>query len=282
MCSKFFDSIPTDDLRHVVASHLNLKRLSGEPDAAFMDRLTPQACDFLMVHELDNEVKTGGFNQYFFNTNGKHIDRALKAVNTICGAAAGSIVEATAKHYRLQHHIHDEARASAKSPTDILKGFLESFDSIDFWEEDNKWYEIGDEVDASLIKFLKTNKSLFVDSAVELEISDWLKEPDKYVSSDKANEISMKALKSWKDDDPVKSKVRHIELLLDAARNESEKGKHRDAEEIIREALSWLKNDNQNQQDYLVSASELLTFYSELLNKMDRKVQANAVLSVIS
>ncbi len=282
MCARFFDSIPDAELRATLLQHITGKREPKEDTQKFLRKLRQQEKDLYWLDEFDNEVTNGGFNQYFFNTNGAFIDDTITALRTICGDVFSQPLQQASRHYKHQDHIHKETRAESKNPAELLKGFLDSQDSIDFFEEETEWYRLRDSFHSSLIRFIRTNKDAFLDSKPELELSDWLHEPDQYFDNAAAHKLSLDALKNWRDDDPIGSRSRLARTLLEGARKQGAKGKYREAEAILQEALEWLNKGDDLGEELSPVTSSVLQYYGEILEQMHRTVQAQAIKSELA
>jgi len=113
---------------------------------------------FYAVWKLDMEVKNGGFNQYYYNSEGKlkHVTVAgLKKVGAV--KTAGLVIKANELYVKENDIITNGQDAT-------LQGFSDSYRDNPLNELDKEFYNLGEEenLEKLLVDFVRKNKEKFI------------------------------------------------------------------------------------------------------------------------
>lgn len=110
---------------------------------------------FLSVRELAEEVMSGGFDQYFFNSAGNYADDALWCLHLIGAETTASILERAMAQFpagKVPDLRHDRQA--------VMDTLLESVQEV--WEAlDQEFYASSDDLDTLLTAFVRANEREF-------------------------------------------------------------------------------------------------------------------------
>lgn len=106
------------------------------------------------THELEDEVNNGGFNQYFFNSSGAHIDQAV----------AGYALFSAAEHQQLaikarEINAKDKTRLEAARGEGTLEAFSDSYENDPYKGLDDIFFKL--DVPASRAAYVKAHPREF-------------------------------------------------------------------------------------------------------------------------
>lgn len=119
------------------------------------ENLTEAEQTFVYVEALEAEVNNGGFDQYFFNTNGKYSEETLEALKKIGAVKTYKIVQEAFRIF-----------PENPIPKDIEKrrDLLENIDSktSQRWTElEDQFYLYEENIGGLLLKYVKGHKTAF-------------------------------------------------------------------------------------------------------------------------
>jgi hypothetical protein len=109
---------------------------------------------------VDMEVKNGGFNQYYFNTQGVYEEATLRAYELIGAQDYLAVFQTAAKQalYSVEGHI---AAHQQEDPTELMKSFSETYTDNPLNDVDSSYYDCIPEIDILLASFIRNNADQF-------------------------------------------------------------------------------------------------------------------------
>jgi hypothetical protein len=109
---------------------------------------------------VDMEVKNGGFNQYFFNTQGVYEEATLRAYELIGAWDYMAAFEAAAKQavYSVEGHA---AAHQQEDPAELMKSFCETYTDNPLNDIDGSYDDCSPEIDLVLAAFIRKNADQF-------------------------------------------------------------------------------------------------------------------------
>ena len=136
-------------IREIIDTHWDYEDLSLLTEA---ERL------FVFVENVEQEVNNGGFDQFFFNSSGDHAHDSLHALETI-GAVKTAAILKKAMSIFPEGRVPgtEEARAEALEPVGEER-YTKWFDACD-----EEYYELDENREALLLKYVRDNASRFRD-----------------------------------------------------------------------------------------------------------------------
>jgi hypothetical protein len=166
--------IPDDKLALAVDLHLSKKayRLAKQSIAqgikseasaysdAIMEGLNAFEQAVHLTRLVDLEVRNGGFNQYYFNTQGIYEEATLHAYELIDARDYLAVFRAAAKqaHYSVEGHI---AAHQQEDPTELMKNFAATYTDNPLNDVDSSYYDCSPEIDIVLATFIRKNADQF-------------------------------------------------------------------------------------------------------------------------
>lgn len=166
--------IPEDKLALAVDLHLSQKayRLAKQlvtegiksESSAYSDAVIEGLNAFEQAVHLtrlvDMEVKNGGFNQYYFNTQGVYEEATLRAYELIDAQDYLAVFQAAAKQalYSVEGHITAHQQ---EDPTELMKIFSETYTDNPLNDVDSSYYDCLPEIDILLATFIRNNADQF-------------------------------------------------------------------------------------------------------------------------
>jgi hypothetical protein len=267
MCNGFFESIPEDQLVTTVWKHLIEKKPESQTELDFLASLPEEARFVHLIMILDGEVRNGGFNQYFFNTEGAYVNDTVAALQKMCGAKHSEPLQAAVKF--LEEEATTKLGKAPKNVAEMLDAMGDAFDDIDFGNYDAEWERLDKARNIAMSRFIKAHSQAFIDSKEETAISDELKEPTKFTDGSKIK----KECEAIAADNDKASRMKKYTALFTKHRDA---GAHGEAEAVLREAIDsmrWMPMGGTKDPMFL----EILKQYKTLLDVMDRKAQSEAI-----
>jgi Domain of unknown function (DUF4375) len=120
-----------------------------------LNRLTEPQKNFFYIQNLEREVNNGGFNQYFFNSDGDYAHETLIALNAI-GANHALIIMQTAINEFPNHIVPKDRNKRQEVLKEIEKKASKTWDKLD-----STFYTYPDDIDALNINYIKSNRKDF-------------------------------------------------------------------------------------------------------------------------
>lgn len=105
---------------------------------------------------LDAEIANGGFHQYFWNTKGRYLDLATKAVARIGSPEHVQVLEEAVAIFRGQ----GRPDLTGLDPRQQLEAFSASARASELDPLDSRWYDLGD-LAAARVRFIREAPALF-------------------------------------------------------------------------------------------------------------------------
>lgn len=154
-----FDAIDDDNLVWAVFEDIALA-FSGNYHNRYeiLSQMNIERQMLYAVWKLDMEVKNGGFNQYFYNTEGKLKYSSAGGLRKIGALKLAALVnEANEVYFRQHQKITEKQNGS-------LEGFSASYKNNPLNEFDSKYYRLAEEenLEELLVKFIRNNRAKFV------------------------------------------------------------------------------------------------------------------------
>lgn len=269
MCKDFFESIPDEQLIPIVWKHLVEKKPETQTELEFLAALPKEGRWLHLIMILDGEVRNGGFNQYFFNTEGSYAEDTIEALQKMCGTKHAEPMENALRFLREQAEEVKPAGAKKRSVSEMLDTMGDAYDDLDFGDFDADWKRLEKPRNLQMARFVRTNSASFLDSEQELQVSDSLDEPKKFVDNTRVRQ----------ECEPIAAesdKNTRVKKFLALATKYAETGKNLEAECVIREAIAsmrWMPMGGTKDPMFF----EILRHYETLLQSMGRNKQSEAI-----
>jgi hypothetical protein len=116
---------------------------------------------FSKIHMLDSEMVSGGFNQFFFNTDSESVNEVRAALKAICGEPQLGIFDRAVAIMLPNRGIHEAIRNSAKTSEEGLVEFEKHESDIDFKSVNKEWQLRTNDTKAKMINYIKRNIASF-------------------------------------------------------------------------------------------------------------------------
>ncbi len=265
MCEGYFSSIPDENVVRSVWTHLFERKPEEQSEMDFLAALTPEGKWLHLIMIVDGEVGNGGFNQYFFNTEGAYADATVIALQKFCGPKHAEPLEAALRF--IAEKSGEEGREKPRSIQEMLDALGDAYDDLDFGDFDAEWKRLEKARKMQMARFMRANSAAFIDTKEQTAVSDALNEPKTYTDSSAA----VKTVEALEGNDPT-ARIRKIMAISQKYR---EAGALIEAETALRQTLvlvRWMSQGFKNPIFF-----EILNEYQTLLDSMDRKIQSEAV-----
>ncbi len=266
MCEGYFGSIPDENVVRSVWTHLFERKPEEQSEMDFLAALTPEGKWLHLIMIVDGEVGNGGFNQYFFNTEGAYADATVAALQKFCSPKHAEPLEAALRF--IGEKSGEEGREKPRTIQEMLDALGDSFDDLDFGDFDAEWKRLEKARKMQMARFMRANSQAFIDSKDQSSVSDLLNEPKTYTDSTKV----VKEIEALEGNDDPTTRIRKIVAISQKYR---QAGALIEAETALRQTLvlvRWMSQGFKNPVFF-----EILKEYQTLLDLMDRKVQSEAV-----
>lgn len=247
-----------------------------DDDDGAVFRCPDRRCFLLLIKELDDQIRNGGFNQYLFN-RGKNAHLAHLALKQVCGDKHADILDAVVRSFKLRVQIHDEVR-EADTAQDLLQRFSDSYEYIDFSEYDRSWYSLRDEREKLFACYVREHLSSFTHENPNTE-GNGPSALDVYFDDSEVFRLIWSGKPKWNDEDVDGSRVKRIQHYLKHM-NKYIAAKNYVAADclmhdgIISYVTSWKMADSD-------VFSKCLHRYVVVLNALNRPKQAAALKSLL-
>lgn len=150
-------SIPDDKLEQAVMDYVITKlEERGGQEAEVLASLSPGVRALYHTWLVDAEVCNGGFNQYYWNTEGRHADAAVEAFEFF-GAIALAELMREANRVRAR----DQATMEKFRKRGTLEAFSESYEESSLEPETNRYFELNPSLAALRIAKIRAAPELF-------------------------------------------------------------------------------------------------------------------------
>ena len=134
-----------------IDTYLNSKSEYGDN----IEKLNPFQRTFLFVENLEREINNGGFNQFYFNSNGNFSQETVNALLEIRAEKTAEIVKKANSEFKSGTVPKD--RTERQNELELIEGKAEKN-----WNKcDSEFYEYQDNLTELLIAFVIKNKSEF-------------------------------------------------------------------------------------------------------------------------
>jgi hypothetical protein len=105
---------------------------------------------------LEGEVNNGGFNQYFWNTEGKTADMALAGYRLVGAEAYADVVRRAIATQKEEAEMMQEFKAKG-----TLEAFSESYEHTKLSSLDEEFYDLQEDVSALRVKYIRSHLGEF-------------------------------------------------------------------------------------------------------------------------
>jgi len=275
--SKFVGSLPDDKL------YLEMMQLLSD---AFIDLATgmhkktlqPIAKplhNVMLIYSIDGQISNGGFNQYLFN-RANQAALALNAILEVCGPTDAAPLKSVLDSFKLRQDIHIQAR-NAQSVEELLQNFSDSYDYIDFADEDRQWYRRKKERRQLVAAYMRNNIEHFTDDS-EVDHSAPPSPLDLYWDDRTISEITSKCFRDYSDKDTAGSRIRYIQCLLNNSNELTSKGDYVAACYLMFELISSVERWELEATPVFRQAMEA---FVPTLQKLNRVKQSKALAELL-
>lgn len=138
-------SLPDEELYCELLSRLDATISKGD-DVETQDRIIKQLPKTLQMlfamAQLEMEVDNGGFLQYFWNTNGEYVKKALAGFALIGAEEHANLVRKAVETYA-----QEKPRKETLTKRGALKAFQEAAEESCYEAFDDEYYELSDELE---------------------------------------------------------------------------------------------------------------------------------------
>ncbi|HEU4387012.1 MAG TPA: DUF4375 domain-containing protein [Blastocatellia bacterium] len=150
-------AIPDSDIEQAVIDYVSTK-LEGNYDREMqiVNGLAPGTRALYLTWVVEGEVNNGGFNQYYYNTDGKFSEQATAAFEFF-GAVehAGLMREANAVRAA------EEQRMAKYKDRGTLEAFSESYQETNLGPLDDRFYQLKEDLSALRIARIRSSPEMF-------------------------------------------------------------------------------------------------------------------------
>lgn len=153
-------SIPDDELEQTITNYT----WSKVTEAADIHQALLNSPDglaaFYYIDELEGEVDNGGYNQYFYNTNGDHVEQTIWALNLL---DFSELTENYEKAVAIWNNEKNDPRLQSLYESGTLEDFSETYKYTDLSVCDDEFYALDTKLRAAKVTFVRASPELFVD-----------------------------------------------------------------------------------------------------------------------
>lgn len=129
-------------------------RLRARVGEGSRDSLTQPERAFLAAFELEAEVNNGGFDQYFFNQSGDHVQDAIDGLEAMGAEATARIVRDAVQRFGP----HDPP-SDWLARQDALLALTDGDDEVDFDDLDRRFYAYEDNLAERMAAYWEASRS---------------------------------------------------------------------------------------------------------------------------
>lgn len=268
---EYLQSIPDQDLAYEIQDYYfkRIEQAVAEEDSEFVSRVSPALRDVALIYEVHSQVSNGGFNQYLFNS-GNHAEQALEALIRLCGDKHAEPLKSVLASVT-RKSIHDEVRKS-ESTKELLQKFSESYSSLNFGEEDSRWYKLDRDREQTLNSYVRNNPDQFIldDTCADNELSSPLDIYFDEYAFNKQNVVDS----DWDDKDIPASRSRRLLRMLEVANDQFFKDDYVASLYLLTKLLAQAERWDLFQTPRVLEAAHRCVL---VLEKLNRPVQTAAL-----
>ncbi|MDT3405630.1 DMP19 family protein [Mucilaginibacter terrae] len=153
------DSISDDDLPFDIFEKICNAMPQDLDEEIAVAALNPPCQDLYLIFVFEGQVNNGGFNQYYYNTEGKFYKLLPEALRRIGAGLFADLTQQANRVYEANYHQIN------KFNDGTLEGFSKSYDNNPLNEFDDKFYDLYSEEDLQQLQanYIRINKHNFVD-----------------------------------------------------------------------------------------------------------------------
>ena len=152
------DSTPDEDLVYFIFKDLSNKVGSNYDDEyQIVSKFTKEQQAIYSIWAVEGEVNNGGFNQYFYNTDGIFADMALQGFQQIGAKKFSDLLSDAIILYQT------EMEKISEKQDGTIEGFSESYENNPLNKLDEEFYETYDQenIYELQVKFIREHKDQF-------------------------------------------------------------------------------------------------------------------------
>ena len=149
-------NVPDEDLEQVIVDYVVQKLESGFDEDTVLRSLSDGNRALWLTWIVEGEVNNGGFNQYYWNTDGKHSVEAVTSFEFFSASKHASLM-------REANATRKEEAATIREFEDknTLEAFSDSYQASKLGPLDDKFYGLSEDLSALRIAKIRTDPELF-------------------------------------------------------------------------------------------------------------------------
>ena len=149
-------TIPDDELELVIVDYVVHKLESNSDENTVLNSLTDGNRAFWLTWIVQGEVNNGGFNQYYWNTEGRHSSEAVSSFEFFSASKHAALM-------REANSIREQEAATIKEyeNKNTVEAFSDSYKVSNLGPLDTRFYTISEDLSALRIAKIREAPELF-------------------------------------------------------------------------------------------------------------------------
>lgn len=147
-----------DDLVEQAVFDSVIKRMKPDlsDELEVLDPLSPGAKFLYASWIVDGEVNNGGFNQYFWNTEGATLSTAIEAFHFFGLPEVSQLLVEAGKVWESEQHFQTPLKEVG-----TLQAFSDSYKESDLDRFDSRYYDLASELSSARIAMIRSKPEMF-------------------------------------------------------------------------------------------------------------------------
>ena len=149
-------AIPDDNLEQAIVDYVIHKLESGTDEDAMLGSLSEGNRALWLTWIVEGEVNNGGFNQYYWNSDGRHSSEAVTSFEFFAASQYAELM-------REANSVRKQEAAAIKEYEDknTLDAFSESYKASKLGPLDDRFYALSEDLSALRIAKIRQSPELF-------------------------------------------------------------------------------------------------------------------------
>ncbi|MDA0834816.1 MAG: DUF4375 domain-containing protein [Planctomycetota bacterium] len=149
-------AIPDEDLEQAIVDYVIHKLKSGSDEDAVLGSLSEGNRALWLTWIVEGEVNNGGFNQYYWNTDGRHSAKAVTSFKFFAASQHADLM-------REANALREQEAAAIKESEDknTLEAFSESYEASKLGPLDDRFYALTENLSALRVAKIRQSPELF-------------------------------------------------------------------------------------------------------------------------
>jgi len=160
LSAEILSATPDDKLEQTVIDYVGTKIIGYRDELAIVSNMSPGLQMVYSTRRLENEVRNGGFNQFFFNSSGQFTEMALKSFRLLGASEYVIILEkAIAIHFQ---ETDDNPLLKELYARGTIESFFATYELSSLDKCDDEFFALGNQLREMRIKYIRSHAQEFI------------------------------------------------------------------------------------------------------------------------